>query len=248
MFRGQDVGLIALDYDKYLDSFHHEWTRDMLIHIGVPAHLANMTYDLYTNMDRVIKKGRSLSLPFQAFNGFGQGDVLSLLPALLLVSWQFKVIDKTHPKVEKGAYVDDRNYRGKLEDLLGVCEIVHKFDNLALHNTLDSKTEFLATSKADKTKLMKTVIGGHVPKVPQHIELVGYTISTARKAVCTGANKRADKACETADAISHAPLNAGNRKRAVETKTIPTATYDCNWNRPSVQRAAKLKSKIMNCI
>ena len=38
-------------------------------------------------MKRVIKKGRALSAPFSVFNGFGQGDVMSLLPALLVVSW-----------------------------------------------------------------------------------------------------------------------------------------------------------------
>ena len=85
-----------------------------------------------------MKKGKALSEPFQAYNGFGQGDVMSLLPALLLVSWQFKVIDVTHPQVGKGAYVDDRYYRCSLSDLLEVGEIVHKFDNLAMHSTLDA--------------------------------------------------------------------------------------------------------------
>ena len=92
----------------------------MLLHVGLPVHLAEMTHHLYTNMERVIKKGRTLSRPFTAYNGFGQGDVLSLLPALLLVSWQFKVIDKTHPLVQKGAYVDDRNFCGSLDELLQV--------------------------------------------------------------------------------------------------------------------------------
>ena len=72
-----------------------------------------------------MKQGKSLSREFDGFNGFGQGDVLSLLPALLLVSFQFKVIEKLVPKVQKGAYMDDRNFRGKLQDLLEVDRIVH---------------------------------------------------------------------------------------------------------------------------
>ena len=59
LLRDESVALISLDYEKYFDSFQHEWTRNMLVHMGVPAHLANMTFDLYTNMKRVIKKGGS---------------------------------------------------------------------------------------------------------------------------------------------------------------------------------------------
>ena len=75
MLRNKAVALVALDYEKYFDSFNNEWTRNMLIHLGIPVHLANLTYDLYTRMYRVIKKGKTLSQPFKAFNGFGQGDV-----------------------------------------------------------------------------------------------------------------------------------------------------------------------------
>ena len=101
MQQGEAKCVVSYDYEKYFDSFDHDWTKQMLLHVGLPVHLAEMTHHLYTNMERVIKKGRTLSRPFSAYNGFGQGDVLSLLPALLLVSWQFKVVDKTHPLVQK---------------------------------------------------------------------------------------------------------------------------------------------------
>ena len=71
--------------------------------------------------------------------------MLSLLPALRLVSFQLKVIEKLVPKVEKGAYMDDRNFRGKLQDLLEVDRIVHHFDNLAGHETQAIKTAFIRT-------------------------------------------------------------------------------------------------------
>ena len=162
--RGSKVALVSYDYEKYFDSFDYNWTHSMLTHLGVPAHLADMTRHLYQNMNRVIKKGKALSEPFQAYNGFGQGDVLSLLPALLLVSWQFKVIDATHPLVGKGAYVDDRYYRGTLKDLLEVGDIVHDFDRLAMHNTLDAKNEFMVTNEEDRKKLAATNIRGHSPR------------------------------------------------------------------------------------
>ena len=81
--RGTDAAMVSYDYEKYFDSFEYNWTHSMLVHLGVPVHLADMTRHLYQNMNRVMKKGKSLSEPFQAYNGFGQGDVLSLLPALL---------------------------------------------------------------------------------------------------------------------------------------------------------------------
>ena len=113
------------------------------------------------------------------------GDVLSLLPALLLVSWQFKVIDVTHPLVGKGAYVDDRYYRGSLHDLLEVGDIVHDFDLLAMHSTLDAKNEFMVTSEEDRKRLAITKARGHVPRCSKHMEMLGYTVSTAARRICT---------------------------------------------------------------
>ena len=104
--------MVSYDFKKFFDSFEHAFTRKMLLYLGLPPALVELTYHLYTNMKRVIKKGRALSTPFSAFNGFGQGDVMSLLPALLIVSWQFNVIDKLLPKIHKGAFIDDRNSKG----------------------------------------------------------------------------------------------------------------------------------------
>ena len=84
----------------------------MLMHLGLPPAMVELTYNRYTNMNRVIRKGRALSHPFKSFNGFGQGDVMSLLPALLIVSLQFYVIASLLPDIHKGAYIDDRNFQG----------------------------------------------------------------------------------------------------------------------------------------
>jgi len=155
MANGIAAVLSSYDFSKYFDSFEHGLTKDFLLHTGVPPILANLLHDLYKNMERVMKRGKSLSEVFQGFNGFGQGDVLSLLPALLLVSFQFKVIDKLVPRVEKGAYMDDRNFRGTLEDLLEGYRIVHNFDALAGHETQAKKTAFITTCNEDKEKLKK---------------------------------------------------------------------------------------------
>ena len=246
--RGTSVALVSYDYEKYFDSFDYEWTHSMLVHLGVPSHLADMTRHLYQNMERVMEKGKALSLPFSAFNGFGQGDVLTLLPALLLVSWQFKVIDVTHRNVGKGAYVDDRYYRGSLSDLLEVGDIVHDFDKLAMHNTVDAKNEFMVTSEADRKILANTSIRGHTPKCTRHMEMLGYTVSTASRRICKYANKKADKAISSATDIYTAPLSAQNKKKTVSTKTLAIASYGTQWTRPALNKCVKLRGRIMKCI
>ena len=108
------LNMVSYDFKKFFDSFDHAFTRKMLLHLGLPPSLFEFTYNLYTNMNRVIKKGSALSCPFTAFNGSGKGDVMSLLPALLIVSWQFYVIDNLLPEIHKGAFIDDRNFQGSL--------------------------------------------------------------------------------------------------------------------------------------
>ena len=54
--RGTSVALVSHDYEKYFESFDYEWTHSMLVHLGVPTHLANMTKHLYQNMERVREK------------------------------------------------------------------------------------------------------------------------------------------------------------------------------------------------
>ena len=114
-------------------------------------------------MFRVTKIGQSLGVPEQPFNGVGQGDPLSLLPALLLVSMQFTMLDKLHPTVAKGAVVDDRNLRGPREDVLAAYECVHAFDQLAGQELQHSKTVFAATHLDDRKYLKAWICTGPRP-------------------------------------------------------------------------------------
>ena len=131
----------------------------------MPERLAKLTHHLYKHHQRGLTKGKALSEPFSAYNGVGQGDILSLIPAMVLVSWQFKMMDKLHPQVEKGAYFDDRNFRGTVSQLVDLDEDLHKFDRAAGHSTQPDKTEFAVTSKKDQEKLKKIKLQGHAPKV-----------------------------------------------------------------------------------
>ena len=70
---------------------------------------------------------------------------MSLLPALLLVSTQFRMLDDRHPYVTKGAVVDDRNIRGSREAVLAAYDSMHTFDVGAGHELQHAKTVFAAT-------------------------------------------------------------------------------------------------------
>ena len=59
------------------------------------------------------------------------------------------MLDVTHPNVSKGAYIDDRNFRGSLSDIVEVDQAVHAFDELAMQYTLHDKTVFLCTNEKD---------------------------------------------------------------------------------------------------
>ena len=73
--------------------------------------------------------------PFFAADGIGQGDPKSLFVALLYITVQFRLLDKEHPEVDKGAVVDDRNLRGKPEQMTRALECTFQFDKGAGHLT-----------------------------------------------------------------------------------------------------------------
>jgi len=78
--------LSSYDYSKFFDSFDYEWSRNFLPLHGMPKQLVALTHELYTTLRRRMKRGESLSEIFNVYNGYGQEDVMTLVPALLLVS------------------------------------------------------------------------------------------------------------------------------------------------------------------
>ena len=83
---GTSLTIASVDYQKYFDSFPTEWTHQFLLALGIPPALADMTADLYGNLVRTIRFGRALGQPFQPLRGLGQGDSMSLIPAIALVA------------------------------------------------------------------------------------------------------------------------------------------------------------------
>ena len=48
---------VSYDYEQYFDSFEHQWTAKMLEHVGMPPQVIQLIKNLYSSMQRVIKKG-----------------------------------------------------------------------------------------------------------------------------------------------------------------------------------------------
>ena len=63
--------------------------------------------------------------------------------------------------------------------------------------------------------------------------MLGCLITTSMRKQCTLANARVDKANEALNNIIGAPANAAKKIKAINAKTIPTATYGTVWSHPS---------------
>ena len=114
--------LAILDYYKSFDSSDRKWTTAFLRKLNFPKDFVDMQEILYQNITRYIKIGDSYSEPMDTYNGYGQGDPGSLIPALAYVSIQFYYIYNIHPNIRCSVVIDDRNIRGDREEVLQVCE------------------------------------------------------------------------------------------------------------------------------
>ena len=109
MLSQESKALVSYDFAKFFDAFDYDWTHQFLLHIGLPLELVELTTRFYKRQKRRVKKGRALSREFGAYNGYGQGDVLTLIPALLFVFWQFKLVQELYP----GGLITDPEVRRK---------------------------------------------------------------------------------------------------------------------------------------
>ena len=181
MFRQKGHTVITMDYYKFFDYFDHDFTKEMLIHVGIHPDLANYLHNLNRSMTRVIKIGKAWGPNFSVTNGLGQGDPLSLIPALILVTWQFNMLDKKHPKVTKGAVVDDRNLRGECDDVAEAYRDAADFDAKAGHILQHEKTMVTTTTKNEAKNAKTLDFEGHRPKAANQQIVVGNLISTSMK-------------------------------------------------------------------
>ena len=146
-----------------------------------------------------------------------------------------------------GAYLDDCNYRGQIDDLIRLDKDILDFDTAAGHKTQPDKTMWLLTDPVQRAALQRTCMNGVYPNCPTAIEIVGFVISVSRKLICRFATKRAFKAQEAARQADMAPLSRKCKTKVVATKVIPTAIYGMQWAAPSIAAANALRTKTVAC-
>ena len=54
---------------------------------------------------------------------------------MILLSWQFKMLDHKFPDIATSAYFDDRNFRGEVDKLVELDEELLKYDIAAGRST-----------------------------------------------------------------------------------------------------------------
>jgi hypothetical protein len=245
MLRNLDLLFAAVDYFKYFDSFDHHWVHGFLLKIGFPNALVDMVLNMYVTIQRYIKLGKAYGLAQEVYNGMGQGDHAALFPAVGLVSGQFYMIDLLYPAVNKGACIDDRNFRGSYEDVIGTYHAVYDFDIAAGHMLQASKNVMMATTQKSRDKLKQLTLHGHKVSCPDHTILTGDVISTQLRKFTEPSNQRILAATCTAARISRAPVDKQLKVKAIGTAAIPKAIFATQWNIPSFPALSKLRTVIM---
>ena len=82
--KGERVAIATYDYYKYFDSFDHDFASQVMMKYGMPKQVVSLVYTMWTRSHRTVRQASALGEPFHAFNGLGQGDLMSLIPAFCL--------------------------------------------------------------------------------------------------------------------------------------------------------------------
>lgn len=103
--------------------------------------------------------------------------------------------------IKMGACVDDRNFRGDLEKLEEVCQLISEFDRRAGHRIQPKKTTLHVTDRKQAAEAQYIIFDGRNPRVNESETLIGEPVSIAGQHCNRLANSRISKAITTARKI-----------------------------------------------
>ncbi len=193
-----------------------------MIAFGLPPNLARQWQTLYTQLVRYIKVHGAFSKPFHTTNGIGQGDSISILIANMWVTMQFTMIRELHPRVQMGAYLDDRNLiASNYWDIHQSIICGMEMDEAGGHVTNIGKSAVHANTKDVNILFGKQDYGDQRLAILDQTVLVGYTFAVKRRTDKQHINARCDRAIEAARRISRIPQAAGIRTALVMGSAIP---------------------------
>jgi hypothetical protein len=223
----QKLSICLMDYLKFFDSMEPIFMSKLMLATGFQPDFVRLNLDLYQNMKRYIKIGKSYGKPFHSSNGLGQGDSYSLMVALTMVSIQFDFISDQFPKVKMGSAVDDRNIRGSAEDVREAYKAMAEFDKATGHFNNPKKLAMTSTCPKERIKLAKFIVGKDEndedihPRIFKTETLVGDYINVGRSPARSQSEKRVEYTFQTAQRVVKCPSGDGLRARAVATLVIP---------------------------
>jgi len=140
---------ISYDYSACFDRVDAQLCVEILLHLGLPPHLANAIKSFYGQLRRFVKVGSTATSTFASPMGILQGCPLSaLLLSAVMSTWVWMVrADPVAKAALLAIYLDDRNFASdKAEVIRRVIEITSNFDSLANGKLNNSKTQLYASS------------------------------------------------------------------------------------------------------
>ena len=194
---------------------------------------------------RSIKFGTIYGKPTNYFNGCGQGDLCSLFPAIALVSGQFFMVELLYPKIRMGAQIDDRNFRGNLDEIIATYYLVHDFDKVAGHILEPSKTVFAAATAKERARIRTLSLHGHTPKCPNHFVLVGDGITGIKRKISALGNVRTEGAMKILKVARSRQLTRKRFELAAGSAIVPRGISGTQWNLPSFPCMSRFRTAIM---
>ena len=249
ILEGREIAMISLGSNRLFDSFDPAFICEMLEFMGAPTEVVETWRHLQINTNRRIEFGDSCGDEFEVTSGIVQGDRLPIIPAILLVSRQFRVVSAVHgPTIKMGACIDDRSYTGPCEELLGVYDTAEEFDRGAGHSIQQEKTTIHATNKKDANKAKQLEWNGRQIRVNGSEVLVGEPVDLWYRNDSSNTTNRVYKAISYAIKASAMPIGKHKRTKLVAVSVAPTLTYTSLWSTPTQRSVNKPRTSIVKSI
>ena len=149
-----------------------------------------------------------------------------------------------------GAVIDDRNFRGSLQDILGSMGFIEQFDRAAGHALQHSKTVVSATHQADRDALKKVRIGAKQDPltVKNHLILVGDVITTRLRASREQPDGRVAKAIAMVRSVLSLRVHAQASLYSIKAAALPKMLYGTQWLAPSKRCLNALRMRILDAV
>ena len=143
------------------------------------------------------------------------------------------MVEALYPHIRMGAVIDDRNFRGPLNDILEVYHLIHDYDFAAGQRLQDIQTIITSTSAEEREAIRALELYGHSPSCPDFFVMVGNLITTLRRHYTAKANDTLLQATRSALTLTRTAVSKERKAYAFGSAIVPRAIANTQWNLPS---------------